>query len=276
MRVVLSFGANDTALDNGRPRLALEQSLANACTLLRETRAHHAALLIGPPPVADAAHDERIGALSRELAGVAAQESVPYLDVFTPLQASALWRQEVIANDGSHPRSGGYRELATLVMSWSAWWFHQPHSSTPQQGQAGPVIRAAETDREIDACFPVMKQLRPQLVRSEFVTRVRRQMADGYRLACLIEGGTTRCVAGYRLGENLAWGRFLYVDDLVTGESSRSHGHGRAMLAWLLERAREAGCQQLHLDSGMQRTGAHRFYVREGLDATSLHFARRL
>ena len=138
------------------------------------------------------------------------------------------------------------------------------------------IIRVAETDREIDECFPVMAQLRPHLERSEFVARVRRQIADGYRLAYLLEEDTVRAVAGYRILENLAWGRFLYVDDLVTDEAARSKGHGKALLAWLAERARQEGCAQLHLDSGHHRKGAHRFYLREGLDNAGLHFMIRV
>ncbi len=259
-RVVFSFGANDTALDNGRRRLTLAQSLANTRALLHEAKTRYPVLLIGPPPVADSAHDERIAELSRELAGIAQEANVPYLDVFTPLQTSALWRQEVIANDGSHPRGSGYRELAALVMSWPAWWFHQSAATAKPQTLPGHVIRVAGTDREVDACFPVMAQLRPHLARSEFVARVRRQMADGYRLAYLLEGSTVRTVAGYRVGD----------------ESRRSRGCGKALLAWLQHEARRLHCAQLHLDSGTQRKDAHRFYLREGVDLAGYHFARKL
>ena len=275
-RVVFSFGANDTALDNGRRHLTLEQSLANARVLLKEARVHYPTLLIGPPPVADTAHDERIGELSRGLAEVAQQENLPYLDVFTPLRTSALWRQEVIANDGSHPRSGGYRELAALVMNWPTWWFYQPCATGTGPALAGHDICVAETDREIDDCFPVMAQLRPQLVHKDFIARVRRQMADDYRLAYLIEENAVRAVAGYRVGENFAWGKFLYVDDLVTDASQRSRGCGKALLAWLKDEAQRLGCIQIDLDSGTQRKDTHRFYLREGMVLAGYHFHRKL
>jgi len=80
-------------------------------------------------------------------------------------------------------------------------------------------------------------------------------------------------VAGFRVLENLFCGRFLYVDDLVTAAAQRCRGHGAALLAWLRDEARRAGCAQLHLDSGLQRRDAHRFYEREGLPVTSYHFA---
>jgi len=139
-----------------------------------------------------------------------------------------------------------------------------------------PEIRPASTDADIAACFPVMVQLRPRLAAGEFVARVRAQMEQGYRLAALREAGAVRAVAGYRTGLNLAWGRFFYVDDLVTAADARSRGHGRVLLAWLEGEARRLGCDQLHLDSGRQRADAHRFYAREGLDSGSLHFMKTL
>jgi hypothetical protein len=45
------------------------------------------------------------------------------------------------------------------------------------------------------------------------------------------------------------------------------------MLSWLKSHARELGCSQLHLDSGVQRFTAHRFYVREGFKISSHHFS---
>lgn len=135
------------------------------------------------------------------------------------------------------------------------------------------AIALADSDAEIAACFPVLRELRPHLRETEFVARVRRQQAAGYRLAALREDGRVLAAAGYRLGENLAWGRFLYVDDLVTHAAARSRGLGRELLAWLRERAAAEGCALFTLDSGVQRKDAHRFYEREGLSVTSMHFA---
>ena len=46
-------------------------------------------------------------------------------------------------------------------------------------------------------------------------------------------------VAGFRILHSLAWGRFCYVDDLVTDEQSRSEGLGAELMDWLLAFARE-------------------------------------
>ncbi|HXG49512.1 MAG TPA: GNAT family N-acetyltransferase [Methylomirabilota bacterium] len=138
-------------------------------------------------------------------------------------------------------------------------------------------IFTARTDDEIRRCFPVMVELRPHLEIGTFVERVRRQERDkGFVLAALQVAGLVQSVAGYWVAEFLAWGRILYVDDLVTREDARSQGYGQKLLAWLIERAREAGCDELHLDSGVQRFGAHRFYLRSGMDITCHHFAMKL
>jgi GNAT superfamily N-acetyltransferase len=134
----------------------------------------------------------------------------------------------------------------------------------------------AETDSDIAACFTVMRQLRPQLVEDEFVSRIRSQMAQGYRLARCDADGRPVAVAGYRVLENLAWGQFLYIDDLVSDEEHRSEGHGERLFGWLIAEAQRLGCGQLHLDSGVQRFAAHRFYLRQRMDITSHHFAIKL
>ncbi len=138
-------------------------------------------------------------------------------------------------------------------------------------------ICLAATDTEIARCFPVVAQLRPHLVESEFVPRVRRlEHAAGFRLAFLEDNGAVKSVAGFRITESLFYGRFLYVDDLVTDEGSRSHGYGDRIFDWLVNHARAAGCAALALDSGVQRFGAHRFYLRKRMEIRCHHFSLKL
>lgn len=137
-------------------------------------------------------------------------------------------------------------------------------------------IHIATTDTEIIACYPVMRELRPHIAEEQFLSRVRRQERVGYRLAYIQELTGVVAVAGFRVGENLALGRFLYVDDLVTLPGHRSKGYGAKLLSWLKEKAAMEGCEQMHLDSGIQRTEAHRFYEREGMIMASLHFVAKI
>jgi GNAT superfamily N-acetyltransferase len=139
------------------------------------------------------------------------------------------------------------------------------------------TILLAETDNEIQRCFPAMAELRPHLIESEFVERVRRQQAQvGYELVLLEEDDGVKSVAGFRITECLAWGKFLYVDDLVTAASARYQGYGQQLFDWLLDRARAHGCHEFHLDSGVQRFAAHGFYLKNRLHITAHHFGRVL
>jgi len=136
------------------------------------------------------------------------------------------------------------------------------------------AINLAQSEDQIRRCFPVMAELRPHLVEREFVERIRRQHREsGYQLAFVEASGAVRSVAGFRIAEFLAWGRTLYVDDLVTASAERSRGHGQALLDWLVARAKADGCAELHLDSGVQRFDAHRFYLRHRMSITAHHFS---
>lgn len=139
-------------------------------------------------------------------------------------------------------------------------------------------IRLATTEADLRRAFPLIHQLRPHLDEDAFAAQALRQTsAHGWQLALAQdqEARTVAC-AGYRIAEWLAWRKAMYVDDLVTDEHARSRGHGDRLFTWLVERARAAGCAQLHLDSGVQRFAAHRFYLRHRMDITSHHFALRL
>jgi GNAT superfamily N-acetyltransferase len=138
------------------------------------------------------------------------------------------------------------------------------------------TIALAVTDEEIRRCYGVLVQLRPHLGVTQLVAQVRRQQKEGYHLAYLAVDGVVRSVAGYRYGEYLAWGRILYVDDLVSDAAVRGSGCGQQLIEWLMAQARAQGCDQFHLDSGVQRHGAHRFYLARGLDITCHHFALKL
>jgi GNAT superfamily N-acetyltransferase len=138
------------------------------------------------------------------------------------------------------------------------------------------AIALATTREEILLCFPVLAELRPHLKEAEFVARVNRQQRAGYQLAFLADKGRVMALAGYRYSESLSWGKFMYVDDLITTEKSRSHGYGQKLFKWLVAQAKARDCEQLHLDSGVHRFGAHRFYLASRMDIIAHHFAVKL
>lgn len=134
-------------------------------------------------------------------------------------------------------------------------------------------VRLAESPEQLKLVCPVLLQLRPQYDEDSLTQQIQLQQKDGYRVAYVEENDEVLSVAGFVTGTKLAWSKHLYVDDLVTAEAHRSTGAGKLLLDWLKEYARKQGCKQLHLDSGVTRMAAHRFYLRERFDITSHHFA---
>ncbi len=138
---------------------------------------------------------------------------------------------------------------------------------------AGPVVRELISDDDLQVAWPVLRQLRGHLDEGHFLDAVALQRAEGYRIAALLEDGVARAVAGFRVAHTLAWGRHLYVDDLITDEAHRGSGAGRRLYEWLATEAIRLHCAQLHLDSGVQRHAAHAFYFGRGMRISAHHFA---
>jgi len=134
-------------------------------------------------------------------------------------------------------------------------------------------IAIAKTREQIRRCFPVMRELRSHFDDpAKFVECIMRQQHNGYLLAYLEAGNEIRAVAGYRFLESLFSGKFLYVDDLVTRAADRSCGFGGRLFDWLVDQARQHSCDNLELDSGVQRFDAHRFYLVKRMNISSYHF----
>jgi hypothetical protein len=137
-------------------------------------------------------------------------------------------------------------------------------------------IVLAKEDREIQSCYPLMVELRPNIQIDEFLSRVKRQAEfAGYQIAYLVDK-EIKAVAGFRISECLAWGKFLWTDDLVAKSGEGSKGYGGMLFDWLVEHAKEQGCEQLHLDSRVQRFDAHRFYLNKRMIIECHHFSLQL
>ena len=137
-------------------------------------------------------------------------------------------------------------------------------------------IALATTPEQIGRCSSVMRELRPHIEAIDFAARVLQQQKEGYELVYLELDRVVRSVAGFRILNLLFSGRTLYIDDLVTQESARSRGFGAALFDWLVEHAKEKGCEYLTLDSGVQRFAAHRFYLVHGMEISAHHFQLKL
>jgi GNAT superfamily N-acetyltransferase len=130
---------------------------------------------------------------------------------------------------------------------------------------------------ELDRVFPIIHQLRGHLDIDEFKRLVMlAHTADGYRIVALDRGTKAVAVMGYRILHDLAHGSHLYVDDLVTSKDERSKGYGAELLRFAEAETRRLGLTGLRLCTGVDNIEARRFYEREGWDARSVAFKKKV
>ena len=140
-----------------------------------------------------------------------------------------------------------------------------------------PEFRYLMNAADLGSAFELMRELRPHLThRTAFVDQLTRQSEQHYRLLGAWLENELVGLAGFRTLENLLYGPFIYVDDLVVAASHRAHGMGAQLLDAVRRQANVQGCAHLVLDTGLHMPLAQRFYFREGLLAKGMHFVQPL
>lgn len=139
--------------------------------------------------------------------------------------------------------------------------------------RSAPLVNEASNDEDIRRCWPVFHELRPHLGEAEFIRRWQTQRAEGYRIVFIESGGAVVAAAGFRVMNTMAWGKILYLDDLIALHTQHGRGWGSALLVWLQEQARAWHCDAVHLDTGYQRHAAHKAYLRNGFELNCHHLA---
>jgi GNAT superfamily N-acetyltransferase len=139
------------------------------------------------------------------------------------------------------------------------------------------IFEINSTDELLKVTY-VMAALRPQLNEENIETIIGGMMQRGYRLLYLVDGNDVKAALGFRFTEHLHWGKSIYVDDLSTLPGERKKGYARKLLDHVMAIAKEAHCNEVHLDSGCgpHRYDAHRLYLKFGFDITSFHFAMKV
>ncbi|MFJ8265961.1 GNAT family N-acetyltransferase [Peribacillus asahii] len=121
------------------------------------------------------------------------------------------------------------------------------------------ILELTTTDQWKKA-FPIMKQLRSDLVEETYLELLDEMKNDGYRLLALFVEDNIVALAGLSLRVNFYNKRHVFIYDLVTNASHRSLGYGERLLNYIHNWAIENGAEYVALESGIPRIDAHRFY----------------
>lgn len=143
--------------------------------------------------------------------------------------------------------------------------------------KTAPTTRYLREETDLRGAFELMRELRPHLTHDlAFSAQIARQSEQHYRLLGAWMGTELVGLAGFRALENLLYGRFVYVDDLVVAQSQRHNGVGAQLLDAVRCEAIGDGYAHIVLDTGLHMPLAQKFYFREGLLARGMHFVQPL
>ncbi len=138
-------------------------------------------------------------------------------------------------------------------------------------------IKSLSTYDDISSSFEAFCELRPNVINKEFfIAQVVQQQKEGYEIIAAYEQDEVVACIGFRFLTTLAWGKILYIDDLITKEKNRGKGYGEFLLDYAIQIARKNLCKQVHLDTGYDRHAAHQVYLKKGFECRCHHLALTL
>lgn len=129
------------------------------------------------------------------------------------------------------------------------------------------------TDEEIKYCYKIMHQNKTELSEVDFINSISHQIKNGYKVLYVLDNKEIICVTGFLISQKLAGGKHLYIDDFVTNKSVKSSDAAKALLDFIKIYAKQQNCNSIHLDSSVERTEAHKFYLKENLKIDTYHFS---
>jgi GNAT superfamily N-acetyltransferase len=122
-------------------------------------------------------------------------------------------------------------------------------------------IQHATTDEQLLQCFATVNDLRPHITREVYLQKARLLLSEGAQMIYINEGAKAPAFAVFRLNYYFYRGYNMYIDDLNTLPQHRGKGYAGMLMDYLINYAKQKGCDNIHLDSGYQqeRWDAHRF-----------------
>lgn len=125
--------------------------------------------------------------------------------------------------------------------------------------------------------YHLLIQLRPHLSYEEF-QRIyfEANKADGYQLVGLEENNELVSIMGFRILHDFVHGKHLYIDDLVSSETHRSKGHGAILLKHAEKMAKDNGCLNLRLCTGIENERGKKFYEKNSWNLRAVVFKKKL
>jgi len=135
-------------------------------------------------------------------------------------------------------------------------------------------IKRASSKEDFIKCWETMQQIRPFLSLDQYLVMNLYMQDEGYKLIYIEQHEKVMAFCGYRFRTMIHYGRSIYIDDVCTLPQARDHA--TALLNYVCQQGKLADVQSIHVDSGHQRSEAHRLYMNHGFKIESHHFVLHL
>lgn len=166
--------------------------------------------------------------------------------------------------------TGAHRFFFRHGLEMSSFGFYLDKIRYSEDSEQMEVIDASNNEELILRAQGVYRQLRPILSEDQqaYLKEIRNICQTGpAHMLVAVSNDAEKAVLGiamYRVANHIKYAKHIYCDDLITDQSKRSSGVGRALVNGMKKEAERLGLARIALDSGCQRGRAHKFYHREG------------
>ena len=137
------------------------------------------------------------------------------------------------------------------------------------------LIKRLVSKDEITLIFPILIQHHKHITHEDFLQCIDDILAEeNYQMIASYIDDKMVGIAGYWVLTRFYSGKYVQVGNMVIDEEHRSLGIGKAMLNFIEDEGKRQGCQHFILDSRLDNTKSHDFYLREGFEIMGYHFMK--
>ena len=134
-------------------------------------------------------------------------------------------------------------------------------------------LRECQVESDFIAAYMVLHQLQSDLLMAHYLARVEHARNGGWRLFVVLRAEEPIAAIGFRLLDDLAWGRSLLIEQIVVDSALRGRGIGTSLMLRMAELGRLTRSDHIRLSAGLNHPDLHRFVERIGMRKTNLIFA---
>lgn len=140
------------------------------------------------------------------------------------------------------------------------------------------TIQLALSDEAVLRCKNILTSIYPHVPQEDetFLFSIRKLQVEGYTLAYIEKEGKAASLVGFRVGENLAWGKYIFIDELATAQEHRHKGLASALIDWLVDYGKTKKCSKIFLDFVQLDEKARQWAADKGFQPYSTRYAIQL